>query len=67
MTLIKLMTLLMILSVMLLFMISVIYADGTTFFCKCDQASDLWQQLELTSELHSDLRDTVKMGKEVTT
>ena len=26
---------------------------------KCDQASDLWQQLELASELESDLQDTV--------
>ena len=25
----------------------------------CDQAPDLWQQLELVSELKSDLRDTV--------
>ena len=36
-----------------------IYADDTTLFSKCDQASDLWQQLELASELESDLRDTV--------
>ena len=28
-----------------------IYADDTTLYSKCDQASDLWQQLELTSEL----------------
>ena len=28
-------------------------------YSKCDQASDLWQQLELASELESDLRDTV--------
>ena len=26
-----------------------IYADDTTIYCKCDQASDLWQQLELAS------------------
>ena len=32
-----------------------IYADDTTLYSKCDQASDLWQQLELTSELKSDL------------
>ena len=32
-----------------------IYADDTTLFYKCDQASDLWQQLELASELESDL------------
>ena len=32
-----------------------IYADDTTLYVKCDQASDLWQQLELASELESDL------------
>ena len=32
-----------------------IYAD--------DQACDLWQQLELTSELESDLRDNVDWGR----
>ena len=26
-----------------------IYADDTTFYSKCDQVSDLWQQLELAS------------------
>ena len=40
-----------------------IYADDTTPYFKCDQASDLWQQLELASELESDLRDTVDWGK----
>ena len=40
-----------------------IYADDTTLYSKCDQASDLWQQLELASELESDLRDTVNWGK----
>ena len=30
-----------------------IYADDTTLYSKCDQASDLWQQLELASELES--------------
>ena len=40
-----------------------IYADDTTLYSKCDQASDLWQQLELASELESDLRDTVDQGK----
>ena len=35
------------------------YADDTTLYSKCDQASDLWQQLELASELESNLRDTV--------
>ena len=41
----------------------VIYADDTTPSSKCDHASDLWQQLELASELESDLRDTVDWGK----
>ena len=40
-----------------------IYADDTTLYSKCDQTSDLWQQLELASELESDLRDTVDWGK----
>ena len=40
-----------------------IYADYTTLYSKCDQASDLWQQLELASELESDLRDTVNWGR----
>ena len=40
-----------------------IYADDTTLYSKCDQVSDLWQQLELASELESDLRDTVDWGK----
>ena len=40
-----------------------IYADDTAVYSKCDRASDLWQQLELASELESDLRDTVDWGK----
>ena len=36
-----------------------IYGDDTTLYSKCDQASDLWQQLEL----QSDLRDTVDWGR----
>ena len=32
-----------------------IYADDTTLCSKCDQTSDLWQELELASELESDL------------
>ena len=32
-----------------------IYADDTTVYSKYDWASDLWQQLELASELESDL------------
>ena len=40
-----------------------IYADDITFYSNCDQASDLWQQLELTSDLESDLVDTVDWSK----
>ena len=40
-----------------------IYANDTTLYSKCDRASGLWQQLELASELESDLRDTVDWGK----
>ena len=29
----------------------VIYADDTNLYSRCDQSSDLWQQLELASEL----------------
>ena len=36
-----------------------IYAERTTLYSKCHQASDLWQQLELASELESGLQDTV--------
>ena len=32
-----------------------IYAVDTALYSKCDQACDLWQQLELASELESDL------------
>ena len=45
------------LSVILLSMLMIL------LYSKCDQASDLWQQLELASELESDLRGTVDWGK----
>ena len=51
------MTFLTMLSMILLSMLD------TTLYFKCDQASDLWIQLELASELESDLRDTVDWGK----
>ena len=41
----------------------VIYADDTTVPYMCHQPSDLWQQLELTLELESDLQDTVDVGR----
>ena len=40
-----------------------IYADDTTFYSKCDQASDLWQELELASQLESYLWDNVNWGR----
>ena len=40
-----------------------IHADDTTLHSKCDQASDLWQQTELASELESDLQDIVDWGR----
>ena len=40
-----------------------IYADDTTLYSKCDQASDSWQQLDLASELEFDLQDTVDCHK----
>ena len=47
----------MIISVILLSMLMML------LYSKCDQASDLWQQLELASELESDLKDTADWGK----
>ena len=40
-----------------------IYAGDTTLYSKCNQASDLWRQVELASKLESDLRDTVDWGR----
>ena len=40
-----------------------IYADDTTLYFKCDQTSDLCQQLQMTAELESVLRDTVDWGQ----
>ena len=36
-----------------------IYVDDATLYSKCDQASNLWQQLELGAKLVSDLRGTL--------
>ena len=41
-----------------------IYTDDNTLYYKCDQASDLWQQLELASKNESDLQDT-EVGQDV--
>ena len=40
-----------------------IYASDATLNSECEWASGLWQQLEFTSELESDLHDTVEWGK----
>ena len=40
-----------------------IYTYDSTLYSKFDQASDFGQQLELFSELESDLQDTVDWGK----
>ena len=39
-----------------------IYADDTALYSKCDEVSDLWQQLYLAYELESDQWDTVDYG-----
>ena len=36
-----------------------IYAGDSTLYSNCDQVSDLWQQLELASELECDQQETV--------
>ena len=36
-----------------------ISVNDTTLCSKCDQASDLWLQLEMAAELESDLQDIV--------
>ena len=41
-----------------------ICADDTTLYSDCDEVSDLWQQLELASELESDLQE-IGLGQEV--
>ena len=42
-----------------------IYADNTTLYSKCGQTSDLWQQLELASELESDIREWTGVGSDL--
>ena len=36
-----------------------ISADDTTIYSNCDQASDLWQQLEMAAKFKFDLQDTM--------
>ena len=33
-----------------------IYHDDTTLYCTCNQASNLWQQVEVASKLESELK-----------
>ena len=40
-----------------------IYADASTFYSRCDQAPDLWKQLQLASELESDQQDAVDWSR----
>ena len=40
-----------------------IYADDTTLNSYYNQASDLWPQLKLASELEADLQDIVDCGR----
>ena len=40
-----------------------IFADNTSFYRKCDQASNFWQQQELPAELESNLWDPVEWGR----
>ena len=40
-----------------------IYTDETTLYSDCDQESDRWQQLELTSELESNPWDIPDWGR----
>ena len=40
-----------------------VYADDTTLYSGCGQASDMWRELELASELKSDLRGAVDWGE----
>ena len=47
----------MILYVILLYMLMI------RVYSKCDQASNLWQQVEQASEFESDIQDTVDWGR----
>ena len=40
-----------------------IYAGDTILYSKCNKLSDLWEQLELASELESDLWNTVDWSR----
>ena len=53
------MTFLMMLSVTMLSILMILIST----LSKYDQASALWQQVELVSELESDLQDTVELSR----
>ena len=40
-----------------------IYADDTALYSNCDQASDLWLEIEMASDIKADLRDTLDWDK----
>ena len=40
-----------------------VYADDSTLYSKYKQVSDLWQQLDVASELKSDLQGTIDWGR----
>ena len=42
-----------------------ICADDTTLYSEYDKACYLWQQLKLSSELESNLQDTMNCGRKV--
>ena len=40
-----------------------IFVEDTNLYSNCDQVSDLWQQLDLASEVKSDLKEPVDWGR----
>ena len=40
-----------------------IYYDDTTLYCTCNQASNLWQQVEVASKLESELKGILGLGR----
>ena len=48
---------------MMVSVIFAIFADNATRYSKYDQASDLWQQLELAGKLEFDLQDTLDYSR----
>ena len=55
----------MLITFLIMWFNSAIYADETALYFMCDKASDLWQQLELASQLESDVGDTVDWGRKL--